>query len=127
MKITSFDPIIVTNKSEEIKKIFEALGFKKTHTPVVTRELETAALTRMKHENGYHIDIVTTNRVLPHDMMSIRINVDDFEEAYNLLTSHGFKIAPDDSIIETESAKMAIMDSPSGFTINIMQHIKDQD
>ena len=32
MKITSFNPLIVTSDSESIIKLFEELGFEKKHT-----------------------------------------------------------------------------------------------
>ena len=46
---------------------------------------------RMKHPEGYHLDVVSTSADLQQDHMLIRMNVDDFEEAYEILTSHGFK------------------------------------
>lgn len=57
MKITGFNPVIISTKAEEVIKLFEELGFEKRHTPVVTSAMGTAAVTRMKHENGYHVDI----------------------------------------------------------------------
>lgn len=57
--------------------------------------------------------------------MAIRMNVDNFEEAYQLLLSHGFKNFYGDETVGTSSSKSAIMISPSGFVINLVQHIKD--
>ena len=34
MKITTFDPIIVTKQFDEVVGLFEALGFEKKHAPV---------------------------------------------------------------------------------------------
>ena len=34
MKITTFDPIIVSPKAENLISVFEALGFVKSHAPV---------------------------------------------------------------------------------------------
>jgi predicted RNA binding protein YcfA (HicA-like mRNA interferase family) len=31
MKITTFDPIIVSPKADDVIKVFEELGFEKTH------------------------------------------------------------------------------------------------
>ena len=124
MKITGINPVIASNKAEEVVKLFEALGFEKRHTPVVTSATGTAAVTRMKHENGYHVDILAPDRVFPQDMTAIRINVDDFDEAYELLAAHGFEIAPGDDIVDLGFAKTVIMVSPSGFMISLMQHIK---
>ena len=127
MMITGINPVIASNKAEEIVKLFEALDFEITHTPVVTSETGTANVTRMKHLNGYHVDILALDRYIPQDMMAIRMNVDDFDDAYKLLTAHGFEIAPGDNIVDLGFAKTVIMVSPSGFMISLMQHIKDHD
>ena len=34
MKITTFDPIIITNKGDDVVDLFQSLGFEKTHAPV---------------------------------------------------------------------------------------------
>ena len=41
MKITSFNPLIVSKQAEEIVALFEELGFKKRHAP--TMDDQTAA------------------------------------------------------------------------------------
>ena len=125
MKITGFNPIIASTKGEETVKLFESLGFEKTHTPVVSSATGTSAVTRMKHVNGYHVDILDLDRDIPQDMTGIRINVDDFDEAFELFSTHGFQIAPGDNIVDLGFAKTVIMVSPSGFLISLMQHIKD--
>ena len=127
MKITGFNPIIASSKAEEIVKVFEALGFEKRHTPVVTSATGTAVVTRMKHENGYHVDVLALDRDIPRDMTGIRINVDDFDEAYAVFTARGFEIAPGDSIVDLGFAKTVIMVAPSGFMVSLMQHIKKND
>ena len=33
MKITTFDPIILTNNFDQVVSLFEALGFEKKHAP----------------------------------------------------------------------------------------------
>lgn len=79
----------------------------------------------MKHEKGYHVDILALDRDIPQDMTAIRINVDDFDEAYELFASRGFEIAPGDNIVDLGFAKTVIMVSPSGFMISLIQHIKN--
>ena len=81
----------------------------------------------MKHENGYHVDVLALDRDIPRDMTGIRINVDDFDEAYALFTARGFEIAPGDSIVDLGFAKTVIMVAPSGFMVSLMQHIKKND
>ena len=124
MKITSFDPIIVTTDAEAVIKLFEALGFEKKHAP--TNEFYGATVTsvRMKNPDGYHVDVVSKSTKNGADEMLIRVNVDDFEEAYNLLIAKGFTRASG-NIVETATNKSALMTSPSGFQFDLCQHIKE--
>ena len=76
--------------------------------------------------NGFRLDIGDVKQ-LPQDMMFIRMNVDNFEEAYDILIRHGFKNNRGDGTVDTKSSKAAAMFSPSGFAISLVQHIKDHD
>ena len=58
-------------------------------------------------------------------MAYIWIYVDNFGEAYELLKSHGFKNFYGDQTVAMKSSESTIMISPSGFAINLVQHIKD--
>ena len=124
MKITSFNPLIVTTNQEECQKLFEELGFEKRHNKVsgVSEDISTV---RMKDSNGFHVDITKVVK-LDRDMTIIRMNVDYLDEAYALLTAHGFK-AVDGSNSLTRSSKSVLMASPSGFAIDIVKHIKEHD
>lgn len=55
---------------------------------------------------------------------AIRMNVDDFDEAYRLLAEHGFKNFYGDRVVENPSSRSAVMLAPSGFAINLVQHIR---
>ena len=57
-------------------------------------------------------------------MVAIRMNVDDFDEAFEKLISLGFKNIYGDQKVSTKSSKSAMMISESGFAINLIQHIK---
>ena len=57
-------------------------------------------------------------------MTVIRMNVRDFEEAYDFLVSKGFKNAAGDEVTETPSSRSALMVSPSGFAISLSYHIR---
>ena len=124
MKITSFNPLIVTTKADDAIKLFEELGFEKRHNKVsgVSEDINTV---RMKDSNGFHVDITKVVK-LDRDMTIIRMNVDDLDEAYTLLTTHGFK-AVDGSASLTNSSKSVLMASPSGLAIDIVKHIKEHD
>ena len=77
----------------------------------------------MKDANGFHVDIV--NAQVPQDMTSIRMNVDNFDEVYELLTSRGFK-GTEAEARNTGSSRSSMMISPSGFTITVVEHIKKE-
>lgn len=126
MKITTFNPLIVTAHADELIKLFEDLGFEVRH---VKQELDSVASkdVRMKDANGHHVDIVQVDQV-PRDLTQIRMNVDHFEEAYELLAACGFESTrKDGSISQDKSGKGVGMIAPSGFTIAVAQHIKDHD
>ena len=123
MKITTFNPQIITKDAESIVKLFEELGFEKRHNPEGIGELNVEGI-RMKDANGFYLDISTPDVQLPQDVTVIRMNVDNFDEAYQLLTDHGFKNYYGEKTVERESSKSALMISPSGFAINLIQHIK---
>lgn len=125
MKITTFNPTIVTGKAEEAIELFEALGFVRRHAPVLDAGDKTITRVRMKDGNGFYVDITQAD-MLPRDMTVIRMNVDDFDEAYDLLVAHGFNLAPGVEVIDIESAKAAMMVSPSGYAIDLIYHKRNR-
>ena len=124
MKITTFNPQIITKDAEPLVKLFEELGFEKKHSPKGIGEMNVKGI-RMKDGNGFALDISVPDVDLPQDIASIRMNVDNFEEAYDLLVSRGFRNFYGDRIVERDSSKSALMIAPSGFSVNLVQHIKD--
>ena len=124
MKITTFNPQIITKDAESVKKLFEDLGFEQRHNPKGIGELDVTGI-RMKDANGLSLDISQPDVQIPQDLTVIRMNVDNFGEAYELLKSHGFKNFYGDQTVVMKSSESAIMISPSGFAINLVQHIKD--
>ena len=74
--------------------------------------------------NGFYVDISKVESI-PRDMTAIRMNVDNFKEAYDLLTAHGFRKAPGIEEVDMETAKALLMVAPSGFAIEVIEHIKD--
>ena len=123
MKITSFNPLIVSADAASTVKVFEDLGFEKTHSKdSVNNDLNYTAV-RMKDHNGFHVDI-TQSQVLHKDMTIIRMNVDDLEEAVALLEKHGFVNGNSGQQVETSSSRSQFMVSPSGFAINVVKHIR---
>ena len=126
MKITTFNPMILSPKADEVIKLFEELGFEKKHAPIVETGKSQVRSTRMKNADGFHIDIADV-KSMPQDMTIIRMNVDNFDEAYDMLEKKGFTHPGGKRAVEAESNKSALMTSPSGFAFDLCQHIKDHD
>ena len=122
MKITTFNPLIVSAEAEAAIKLFEELGFEKSHVKESEVNGTDFANVRMKDANGFHVDIA--NVPVPRDMTVIRMNVDDIDEAKALLEKHGFVNANSGQRRESDTSYSEFMASPSGFTINLVKHIK---
>ena len=124
MKITTFNPMILSKNADEIIDLFEGLGFERRHQ-VDNIDDKDISNVRMKDANGFYLDVARVES-LPRDMTTMRMNADDFDEAYELLKAHGFKNARgEDQTIDSKSARSCLMISPSGFSIQLTQHIKD--
>lgn len=123
MKITTFNPQIITKDAESLVQLFEELGFEKRHDQEGIGELSVEGI-RMKDANGFHLDISQPAMEVPRDLVAIRMNVDNFDEAYQLLLSRGFKNFYGEDTVHTRTSQSAFMISPSGFAINLIHHIK---
>ena len=122
MKITGFNPSILTSNPDDLIRLFEDLGFEKSHSDDAEEGIVRGSA-RMKYKD-FRLDITSTDR-FPKDKTLIRMNVDDIEEAYKLLQSHGFRNAMGDGvIIEAEHFRGAHMAAQSGLEIMVMQHRK---
>ena len=119
MKFTSFNPLIITKDAAAAIRLFEALGFEKKHTHSTPGGFVD---TTMKDANGFQVDIADVPNT-PRDHTIIRINVDDFDEAYEFLTARGF-VHPSGTVEEDESSKSTMMVSPSGFAFDLAYHKK---
>lgn len=123
MKITSFNPLIITEHADEVIALFEALGFERKHKKTGINDKDITSIS-MKDANGFHVDVARVEK-MPRDLTAIRVNVDDFDEAYEFLIAHGFKNAQGEKITDTVSSHATLMVSPSGFAINLVKHIRD--
>jgi len=77
----------------------------------------------MKTPDGFYVDVAGVS--VPRDMTLIRINVDDFDEAFSYFTERGFKTPPNGKVVETRTNKSLMLISPSGFAFDLCHHIKD--
>ena len=127
MTITSFNPLIVTKDAESVIALFEALGFERRHKKTGINDEDISSV-RMRYtgEDGkiFHVDIAQAPT--PQDITTIRMNVRDFDEAYQMLLDKGWKNAQGDRITETGSSKSTMMVSPSGFSISVSEHIRKE-
>lgn len=126
MKITGFRPLIITAHADEVIAVFEALGFERKHQKNGINDQDISAVA-LKDANGFRVNVVRADMV-PQDMTSIAMNVDNLDEAVAFLTEHGFKNvmnAQGGTITDTGSSRALMMVSPSGFSISVSQHIKD--
>ena len=127
MKITSFNPQIITKDAEAVAKLFEEMGFEKRHNPKGIGDLDVTGI-RMKDANGFHVDVVSADTApIEKDLTSIRINVDDFDEAYQTFINNGFRESEAFGVHFTPSSKYAFLVSPSGFVVDLVKHIKKED
>ena len=123
MQITTFNPMILSPKADEVIKLFEELGFERRHQVDNVDDKDISSV-RMKDANGFYVD-VARGESMPQDVTRMRMNVRDFEEAYEFLKARGFKnTRGDDHVVESKSAKSCPMIAPSGFSIQLTQHIR---
>ena len=123
MKITSFNPLIVSTDPENTIKLFEELGFERRHKKDDLDGREGTIGTRMKDSNGFYVDIVESPNT-KQEMVTIRMNVDDFDAAKELLENHGFTASPTGTATDSSSKSIG-MYSPSGFSFSLVEHIKN--
>ena len=126
MQITTFNPMILSRNADDIIKLFEELGFERRHKADNIDDRDISSV-RMTDANGFHVDVARVES-MEKDMTTMRMNVRDFDEAYAFLKARGFTNARgEDHAIESKYARSCLMISPSGFTIQLTQHIRNHD
>ena len=102
------------------------MGFEKKHQNDNIDNKDISSIT-MKDANGFSLTVARVES-MEKDMTTMRLNVRDFDEAYEFLKDHGFKNARgEDKAVESKNAKSCLMISPSGFSIQLTQHIRKED
>jgi hypothetical protein len=123
MNITTFNPMILSKNADDIIKLFEELGFEQKHQKDGIDNKDISSV-RMTDANGFHVDVARVES-MERDMTTMRMNVSDFDEAYEFLKSRGFKNASgSDHTVQSSTSRSCLMISPSGFSIQLTQHIK---
>jgi hypothetical protein len=126
MEITTFNPLIATADAAPLIELFEELGFEKRHTKKNIDGREDIFDVRMKDANGFCVDIAQVPGI-QRDMMNIRMNVRDYDEAYEFLTERGFVNAQGDHTNDSGTSKGTSMIAPSGFSIALSYHRRKGD
>ena len=127
MKITAFNPLILTKDAEATIALYEALGFERRHTKSGIEGNVTSVTMRYTGDDGKVFNIDVTEAPVPQDVTTIRMSVRGFDEAYQLLEERGFKNVQGDRITETGTSKATMMVSPSGIPISLSEHIRKED
>jgi hypothetical protein len=123
VKITTFEPYLLVKDAESTVEFFESLGFERRH---LLEDVGDEGLTGivMRNEGGFRVNIVQSDNLPRESLTGIRINVDDFDEAFNLLAARGFVKAPGTDVVDTGSAKAQLMMGANRLLIELIQHIK---
>ena len=122
MKITTFNPLIITKDPEAAIQLFEALGFERRHTKEDIGDNHTTDV-RMKDANGFYVDVAEGDG----EWTMIRMNVDNFDEAIEFLTARGFRKPRHEAAsktVDTGSSRFTLLVAPSGYIVAVSQHIK---
>ncbi|WP_408070558.1 hypothetical protein [Butyrivibrio sp. JL13D10] len=120
MKITAFNPLICSTNPEPIIKLMEELGFEIKHEKEgIEGDIKSTDMVM----GDFRVDVAAVHKV-PQDLTAIRINVDNFQEAYDYFISKGFTNPRGDAVTDTKSSKATLLFSPSGFAVNICEHTK---
>ena len=127
MKITAFNPLILTKDAEAAIATYEALGFERRHTKSGIEGNVTSVTMRYTGDDGKVFNIDVTEAPVPQDVTTIRMSVRGFDEAYQMLEERGFKNAQGDKITQTGTSKATMMVSPSGIPISLTEHIRKED
>ena len=127
MKITTFNPLIVTKDAENVIKLFEELGFERRHSLDANTGKEDFTSVRMKNAEGFYVDISQAPNIT-RDLSMIRMNVDDFDEALAFLRSVklpvtleeiGFAGGPTDEELDTIARVAVSVDSIKNLPIEV--------
>ena len=122
MKITSFSPLIATSNGAELQKMFEELGFVERHRK--TSGVDPSIYTAVLEDGEGNVVNFSNVRQMPKDMTIVRMNVDNLEEACEIMKAHGFNPMEGTAGV-TGSSQSVLMVSKSGFAVDVVKHIKD--
>ena len=89
MKITTFNPQIITKEPAPILELFEELGFEQRHKQEGVGSQGVTEI-RMKDPNGFYLDVAVTEHIPGPDIPTMRMNVDNFWGSVSSMGSQYF-------------------------------------
>ncbi len=113
-------------KQAECPARFEAPGFERCHEAdnIDGKDIYSVHMT---DAGSFHVDVARVE-FMEKDMTTMRRNVQDYDEAYEFLKAHGFwNSRGEDRAVESKSARSCLMIAPTGFSIQLTQHIPNHD
>ena len=124
MTVKTYYPALCTPNFEETVKELEALGFTKAHEKNDIAEHNNTNMV-MKDGNGNKVDVVSLSSMsaVKQSFTAIRMNVENYDEAYAELTAKGF-IDLHPGTVETKSSKSTMLRSKEGFMYILTEHVK---
>lgn len=121
MKITSFNPSIVSTDPEKTIETFKSLGFEQKHHNSEASSKGNSA-TILESPEGYRIGIYSTE-ISPRSFAAIHMNVDNIDEAVAHFEKLGFvNRRPNGE--GNRSARATMLFAPEGYAIEISEHIR---
>ena len=122
MKVTGMFPAIVCKNYQDVIEFAESnLGFDIAHKMhAIISDNEDDQVYIMKNESGVRFDIVQFD--VEKSMYSTCMNVDNFDEANELLSERGWNII--NGPVIANNAKKALLKSQDGLLLLLIQHYK---
>ena len=120
MKVTGINPVFAVKDFEETLPIYEALGFKVIHK---NPGLKGCMYYVLADEEDHRFDVALQPDVDPETDITqmLRINVDDFDEAYKLFTDKGFTSKR--GVHDTDSFTCVSLTDPTGcYSVYLTKH-----
>ena len=121
MKVKTFYPVFITTDPNGMIETMESFGFEQAHKKMDISDHHNTN-TVLKDGNGNHVDVVSST-VVPHTLVAIRVNVEDYEDAVAELAAKGYENRRPDGV-GTPSSLSTMMVSPDGVMYLICEHIK---
>lgn len=120
MIIKNIYPAFVTNDPKSTLEVLEKIGYKVIHINEGVLDKENVEYV-IEDANSNRMDVVYSKNI-KNTRQSVRMNVDNFEEALNHFKNNGFEVLVGPDI--KENYKCAFLKAANEFSILLYEHIK---